>query len=291
MRYGRLLICRRIVTTDAGHAGFPAEGLYSALSQNEDVMRFNVSAAVLLLALAVVPAVSHAQADEIQVYDGGLAEPGVFNLTWHNNYTFKGSTTPPAPGGIAPDHSLNGVTEWAYGVNSWFEAGLYLPLYSVGHGKVVYNGLKLRALVARPDAADHRFVYGLGFELGFNSRDWDTTRVTSEFRPIVGWHLGKFDVIFNPILDTAYESLGDVVFAPSMRLAYNVSPRFAVALEEYADFGPLRDFLPGSEQSHQLFAVADYVGRKIEVQAGLGVGLTAAADDLVVKLILARDLN
>lgn len=245
----------------------------------------------MLLALVGVPLLCHAQADEIQVYDGGLAEPGVFNLTWHNNYTFRGSATPPAPGGIAPNHSLNGVTEWAYGVNSWFEAGLYLPLYSVGHGKTVYNGLKLRALVARPNAADQVFVYGLGFELGFNSRDWDTTRVTSEFRPIVGWHLGKFDVIFNPILDTAYESLGDVVFAPSMRLAYNVSPRFALALEEYADFGPLKNFASSSQQSHQLFAVTDYVGKKIEVQAGLGFGLTAASDDLVFKLILARDLN
>ena len=28
-----------------------------------------------------------AQTDEIQVYDGGLAEKGKFNLTWHNNFT------------------------------------------------------------------------------------------------------------------------------------------------------------------------------------------------------------
>jgi hypothetical protein len=254
-------------------------------------LRFHLTAVVLLLALACVPSLGRAQADEIQVYDGGLAEPGVFNLTWHNNYTFDGSTAPPAPGGIAPRHSLNGVTEWAYGVNSWFEAGLYLPLYSIGGGKAHINGLKLRALVARPDAADHVFVYGLGFELSYNSRKWDTKRITSEFRPIIGWHLGKFDVILNPILDTTYDSLGDMVFAPSMRLAYNVSPKLAVALEEYADFGPLNDFASSSEQSHQLFAVTDYAGEKIEVQAGFGFGLTSVADDLVFKLILARDLN
>jgi hypothetical protein len=250
-----------------------------------------LTAAVALLALLAMPTLCQAQADEIQVYDGGLAAPGVFNLTWHNNYTFKGSDVPPAPGGIAPRHALNGVTEWAYGVNSWFESGLYLPLYSVGDGKARINGLKLRALVARPDAAEQRFVYGLGFELSYNSRRWDTTRITSEFRPIIGWHLGSFDVIFNPILDTAYDGLGDMVFAPSTRLAWNVSPRFAVALEEYADFGPLNDFASGSEQSHQLFAVTDFARGKLEVQAGLGFGLTRAADDLVFKLILARDLN
>ena len=77
-------------------------------------MRYPLTAAVALLALLAAPTLCHAQADEIQVYDGGLAEPGVFNLTWHNNYTFDGSDIPPAPGGIAPRHSLNGVTEWAY---------------------------------------------------------------------------------------------------------------------------------------------------------------------------------
>jgi hypothetical protein len=254
-------------------------------------LRLQLTAAVVLLAFTGAPSLCHAQADEIQVYDGGLAEPGVFNLTWHNNYTFDGSDTPPAPDGIAPRHSLNGVTEWAYGVNSWFETGLYLPLYTVGDGKAQVNGFKLRALVARPDAAEQVFVYGLGFELSYNSRRWDTKRITSEFRPIIGWHLGKFDVIFNPILDTTYEGLGDMVFAPSMRLAWNVSPQFAVALEEYSDFGPLNDFASGSEQSHQLFAVTDFAGGKVEVNAGIGFGLTRAADDLVFKLILARDLN
>jgi hypothetical protein len=62
-------------------------------------------------------------------------------------------------------------------------------------------------------------------------------------------------------------------------------------VEEYADFGPLNDLARGSEQSHQLFGVVDYTGRKFEVEAGLGAGLTRAADDLVFKLIVARDLN
>ncbi len=31
-----------------------------------------------------------AQTDEIQVYDGEIAAPGIFNLTWHNNFTPMG---------------------------------------------------------------------------------------------------------------------------------------------------------------------------------------------------------
>lgn len=54
-----------------------------------------------------------AQTDEIQVYDAAIAAPGVFNLTWHNNFISSGSNTPGFPGAIVPDKSLNGVSEWA----------------------------------------------------------------------------------------------------------------------------------------------------------------------------------
>ena len=65
----------------------------------------------------------------------------------------------------------------------------------------------------------------------------------------------------------------------------------AVALEEYDDFGPLRRFLPGSQQSHQLFLVADYDAEPVSIETGIGFGLTPASDNLVLKLILSHDLN
>ena len=39
--------------------------------------------------------------------------------------------------GVVPNRSLNGVPEWAYGVTPWFEAGLYLPLYTVTNNGAV----------------------------------------------------------------------------------------------------------------------------------------------------------
>ena len=61
--------------------------------------------------------------------------------------------------------------------------------------------------------------------------------------------------------------------------------------EEYDDFGPLRGFYSASAQSHQLFAVADWKGDALAVEGGIGFGLTPATDDLVLKLILSKDLN
>lgn len=244
--------------------------------------------------LGIAPARAFAQGDEIQVYDAGLASKGVFNLTWHNNFTPKGLKTPTFPGGITSDHSFNGVTEWAYGVNPWFEAGLYLPLYTydknLGLG---YDGMKLRALVATPNGADRTVAFGLGFELGFNAKRWDSERVSSEFRPIIAWHVNpKVDFIVNPIVDTAYDGFGHMVFAPSSRLAYNASSAWAIALETYSEFGELREFSARGEQSHQIYGVIDHVTKNgFELQFGAGVGLTDASDRFVVKLILAKDLN
>ena len=101
--------------------------------------------------LLVMPTAGSAQTDEIQVYDGGLAPVGTFNLTLHSNFTPKGLTTPAFPGAVVADKSFNGVPEWALGVTPWFEAGLYLPLYSRDKTSgFVLDGFKLRALFAVP---------------------------------------------------------------------------------------------------------------------------------------------
>jgi len=244
------------------------------------------------VALVTSPESAFAVGDEIQVYDGSLAAPGIFNLTWHNNYTPDGAKTPEFPGAIVSDKSLNGVPEWAYGVTDWFEAGLYLPLYSIDKNQgAKIDGFKLRTLFAVPHAEDRTFVYGVNFEFSYNTRHWDPKRFTSEIRPIIGWHLKPVDIIINPILDTSYDGVKNLDFAPSTRIAYNFSPTWAMAVEEYADFGPLRRFYSGNEQSHQLFGVVDYSGKVMDVEAGVGFGLTDASDNLTLKLILSRDLN
>lgn len=242
--------------------------------------------------LAGAPAAAFAQTDEIQVYTGALANVHQFNLTLHNNFTPIGVKTPAFPGAVTSNKSWNGVPEWAFGVTTWFEAGLYLPLYShdqkTGWG---YDGFKLRTLFAVPNADDRTFFYGVNFEFSFNAKRWDTTHFTSEVRPIVGWHLGRLDLVFNPILDTAYDGLGNMDFAPSVRVAWNPNKKCAIAVEEYADYGPLNGFNPGSQQSHQIYGVVDYSFKALDLEAGVGVGLTSASDKLTLKLILSHDFN
>lgn len=231
-----------------------------------------------------------AQTDEIQVYDAAIAPTGAFNLTLHNNFTVSGNTTADFPGAIVPDHSLNGTAEWAYGVAPWFEGGLYLPLYSVTrNGSVLYNGFKLRTLFVTPDAAKREFFYGVNLEFSFNTAHWDQRTHTSEIRGIVGAHIGRVDLIFNPIVDSSWNGFSKLEFVPETRVAMALTEKFKVAVEEYDDFGSVNRFLPASKQTHQLFAVVDVNTKVAAIEAGVGAGLTRASDHWVLKLILSRD--
>jgi len=255
--------------------------------------RLGVRALVLIAIALAASTVSFAQTDEIQVYDASIAEVGIFNLTWHNNFTPDGLTSPAFPGGLIPDKSFNGVTEWAYGVAPWFEAGLYLPLYSISKDRgATINGGKIRLLFVRPHAADRKFFYGANFEFSYNAKHWDPNRFSSEIRPIIGWHLHPWDIIINPILDNSWKGgFRSLDFAPASRLAYNLSPKWALAAEDYDDLGLLRNFYPVNEQYHQLFAVFDHTSEIVNVEGGIGFGLTSGSSKITLKLILSRDLN
>ena len=248
----------------------------------------------ILAAVAAAPAISLAQTDEIQVYDAEIEEVGVFNVMVHSNFTPIGRKDPDFPGGIIPNNSVNGAVEWAYGVTPWFEQGLYFPVYtaySQGRGGSL-NGFKIRELFVRPHAHDHTLFYGVNFEFSVNYRYWESKHITSEVRPIVGVHLHPIDLIFNPIVDTDYSGgFGNLEFVPAGRIAYNVNDKWAVAVEEYADFGPLRHFLPANDEFHEVWAVLDHSNKYVNIETGVGVGVTSGADKLTFKLMLSRDLN
>ncbi len=248
--------------------------------------------------LAAMPASIFAQTDEIQVYDGEIAPPGIFNLMVHTNFTPVGRTAPDFPGAIIANHSFQVTAEWAYGVTPWMEQGLYLPVttpYSTNYGTTI-DGFKIRELFARPHAHDHTFFYAANFEFSVNRNYWESRTISSEIRPIVGLHLHPWDFIYNPIVDTDYTGgFGNLEYNPAGRVAYNLNDRWAIAAEEYDGFGPLRGFDPSGQQFHEIWATMDYASSKflgIDVESGIGFGLTApGSDKITLKLMLSRNLN
>jgi hypothetical protein len=268
-------------------AGREREGRVNA--KNGRVGR-SARAAAAVGALLVAASAS-AQTDEIMVYTGELAEPGELALAFHNNFVVSGQKAPAFPGGLVPHHSWNGVPELALGVAPWAELGLYLPVYSfTPDDGFQIDGAKLRALFGTPHAEERGAYVGANFELSFNAPHWNPSRWTGEARLIVGGRIGKVELALNPIFDTAFDGLDAVEIVPAGRLGYRVSDRWTVALEEYAALGPVSGLAPVAQQEHTLFAVVDYEGKRLDVELGVGFGLTDSADDVVLKLILSPDL-
>lgn len=246
-------------------------------------------AKLLLGVLAMLVAASAgAQTDEIQVYNGTIAGPGEFELTLHSNYTPVGHRTPDFPGGIASEKSINGAVEFAYGLNPNLELGAYAPVYSItSDGQWVFEGAKLRASWVTANAGEREFFYGVNVEVSWNLPRWSPMRTGAEVRPIVGWRLGAWDLIFNPIFDSNFNGGRQARFAPAERVDYNANARWTYGLELYSDLGELHRFDGVAQETHALFGVVDFAPNpENSIELGLGRGLTSATDQWVVKLIL-----
>jgi hypothetical protein len=104
----------------------------------------------------------------------------------------------------------------------------------------------------------------------FSSKPWGL-----EIRPIIGVRNSEWEFIVNPIVDLSFGAGGEADFAPAVRLARNLGQDRYVGLEYYADLGKIGDFLPLSEQSHQLFRGHRFQGRHSRCRARRGLRLNA----------------
>ena len=245
---------------------------------------FGVTAGVLAAA-AGQPRAAWA-IDEIQVYNAEIAEVGQFTVQQHLNYTMLGHSVPGFPGGFPSNHAVNGTPEFAWGITEWFELGLYVPWAVDGQGRFLSDGFKLRTLFVTPHASGRNFFYGINFEYDYTTPAFSQSLFAMEIRPMVGWRNPQWEFIVNPIVDLSFGRSGDVDFLPAMRLARTITGDVQLGVEYYSDLGRPGAFLPVEQQAHQLFAVVDFKVGVVDVDLGVGYGLTAGSDRLVAKTIL-----
>jgi hypothetical protein len=94
-----------------------------------------------------------------QVYNAEIAKVGQWTFQLHSNYAFIGRKEPDFPGGLVPNHALQGTGEWAWGE---------LTPYS--------NAAKIRQLFVIPNAAEREFFYGVNFEFSYAMPQFSETR-------------------------------------------------------------------------------------------------------------------
>ena len=223
--------------------------------------------------------------DEIQVYNAGIAEIGQFTIQQHLNYVALGQKSPPFPGGLASNHSLNGTPEFAYGVTDWWEVGLYLP-FSVQDERFYSDAFKLRTLFVSPHAEQRNVFYGVNFEFSNETPPFSQSRFSMEIRPIIGVRNSDYEFIVNPIVDIHFGKFAEQHFTPAARIARKFGDDLFAGFEYYSDLGQIGSFDKLSDQQHTLFAVTDFKAGVFDVNFGVGYGLTPASDRLVVKTII-----
>ena len=151
--------------------------------------------------------------DEIQVYNAEIAEVGQWTIEQHLNYAFKAPNVPDFPGGIVPNHALNGTPEVAYGLTPWWELGFYAP-FAVTDNQFLSDGAKIRTLFVVPHAADRTFFYGVNFEFAYGTPRFSQSLFNIEMRPIIGVRNEQWEFIVNPIVDFGTGRYGEADFVP-----------------------------------------------------------------------------
>jgi hypothetical protein len=250
--------------------------------------RRSISAAAILL---VASAVSAQAVDEIQVYNAEIAKVGQWTMQLHLNNAFIGRKEPDFPGGLIPNHALDGTPEWAYGITDWWEMGFYAPFAVDQNGTFYSNAVKIRHLFVTPNAAERDIFYGVNFEFSYAMPQFSDTKWNVEIRPIIGIRKDDYEFIVNPIVDFGFGQNGDLVFAPAARFARNFGENFALGIEYYSDLGPFPNFVTLNEQQHNIYAVVDFKIGRFDVNAGVGYGLTPGSDRLMAKMIIGTDLT
>jgi len=258
---------------ERGHAGGP-----------------RLAAVVVLLTTLLAGRIARAgDPFEIQVYDGTANAPGVPGLELHLNDWATGNR-----GATPPEAPLNGqfhaTLEPSLGVTPFWELGAYLQgAVRTDDGVVDWAGAKLRSKFVTPPSWNAHWRLGMNFEVSYIPSTYDHDRWGSEIRPIVAWHDDAWLFVFNPILDQSLagsDASQGPSFQPAVKVARTVGP-VALGFEYYATLGPLTAILPWRDEEQQVFEVIDLLSvEKLEVNFGIGEGLTAASAGLVVKAIV-----
>ncbi|HUJ36131.1 MAG TPA: hypothetical protein VLW88_00445, partial [Hyphomicrobium sp.] len=159
-----------------------------------------------------------------------IAKVDQWTLEQHLNYAIDGLKQADFPGGIVPNHALNGTPELAYGITDWWAMGFYAPFAVDYSGTFYSNAAKLRELFVTPNAAQKEFFYGANFELSYAMPQFSQTRWDLEIRPIIGFRREGYEFIVNPIVDTGFGKYGETSFAPCARFARKLGEDLSIGI-------------------------------------------------------------
>ena len=231
---------------------------------------------------------------EIQVYDGTADAPGVPGLELHVNRVMEGVKAFDGPQ-IAPNHQSHFTLEPSLGLFPFWEIGGYFETALLADGTFAYAGVKLRSKFVTPPKFDPHVRLGLNVEVSLLPATFDRDRWGNELRPIAAWEDEHWMFVVNPIVDTSFAGTGlrdGPSFEPAAMVLRKIEGQLSVGVEYYTNLGPFSGLLPWRKEEQYLYEVANLLSvKRLELNVGVGEGLTAASSDLVLKAIVGFELE
>jgi hypothetical protein len=228
-----------------------------------------------LAALTAARAAVAADVFEIQVYDGTANPPGVPGVELHVNGVAAGLTTAPDPE-LPPNHQTHFTLEPALGLTPFWEIGAYLQSALLPDGGFTFAGAKLRSKFVTPPGWRAHVRLGCNIELSWLPAKFEAQRWGGEIRNIAAWEDAHWMFAVNPIIEVSFQGT-PLAFAPAATAVFKIRDVASVGFEYYGDV---------DARAHYLFQVVNVGTRRIEINAGVGEGLTRESNALVAKLIL-----
>jgi hypothetical protein len=226
---------------------------------------------------------------EIQIYSVDTAPRGHLTLELHSN-TVTTATGQAAHAAMNP-YQVHETLEATYGLFEHIELGQYLATAKLSNGEYEYAGSRTKCHFGINDPEKSPVAFGGNIELDYMRRAAEENPFGLEVRPIIESRLRRFDIIANLAFEKPFSGPGThqgVQFDPSGEIMYDhlfswVSP----AIEYYGDMGALAHLPDVQYQQHFLVpAVNLELDPRLEINLGVGFGLTRASNGVFLKSIL-----
>jgi hypothetical protein len=237
------------------------------------------------LIAGLLSANAYGASEEIQVYLDDKEAAGQVSVDWHNNYVFSGRSTPQYRGELAPARVYRLTPELNIGLTDTLELGFYLLSSLDRQGNLAGDGGKVRLKYIAPHAEEGVF-WGLNLEVGEQAKRVSPNPWNAQLKGILGLHQGRWTLGTNLNVDTPLDThSGSPTVDIDLKINYRVAEKTGFGLESYNELGALRHFDSLNKNSKTLFAVVDTEVAGLDLNAGLGKGLTPDSDKWLVKLI------
>jgi hypothetical protein len=227
---------------------------------------------------------------EIQVYHVETTPAQHLELELHSN-TVTTATGQWAKEAIDP-YQIHETLEASYGLLSWLEIGQYLCTAKLSDGHYEYAGARTKLHFGVPQSEDWPLEVGGNFELDYMRFQAEENPLSLEIRPIVEKRLGRLLMVGNFSFEKPFSGPGNkgFQFDPAAEITYQLTDWVAPGVEYYGDMGPVSNIPSVQRQQHFIVPALnfDFIPQ-LELNLGVGVGLTRTSNGLFLKSIIGWD--